>query len=107
MKQHDAERMTEILKRIGGALIQAIPESWTDATLRVEVRTDAEGTSITHSIKSAKRRDIVMGSDDLFAATRELQLFSEQAEEPWTTFEMQVYEKDGQWKFEINFEYAD
>jgi hypothetical protein len=101
-----AERMTAILKRVGGALIEAAPEWWTEATLRVEVRTSSAGTEIKHSIKSEQHpRDIVVGTDELFAVTRELQLLSDQAGEPWAALVMQVRQDGDDWKFAINFEY--
>jgi len=103
-----AEQMTAILRRVGGALIEATPERWTEATLRVEVRTSAEGTTITHSVKSEQHpRDIVLGTDELFEATRELQLLSDRAGEPWAAFVMRVRQESGDWKFDINFEYPD
>jgi len=102
-----AEKMGAILKRIGGALIEATPDWWSAATLRVEVRKSAEGTAIKHSIQSDQHpKDIVVATDDIFTATRELQLLSEQAGEPWSAFVMQVRNENGEWKFNINFEYA-
>jgi hypothetical protein len=103
-----AEQMTAILRRVGGALIEVTPEYWTEATLRVEVRNSVEETEIAHSITSEQNpTDIVVGNDEIFTATRELQLLSAKAGERWAVFVMQLRQEDGEWKFRINFEYPE
>jgi hypothetical protein len=102
-----AENMSAILRRVGGALIEATPEWWSEATLRVEVQKSARGTSISHSIRSEQHpKDVVVATDDIVAGTRELQLLSESAGESWSAFVMQVRQEGDDWKFNINFEYA-
>ena len=104
----DAERMTAILKRVGGELLGATPEGWTEATLRVEVKRSGDNTAITHSIRSEQHpADVAVGTDELYAAPRELQLLADQAGEPWAAFEMREWQEDGDWKFDIHFEYDD
>jgi hypothetical protein len=106
MTEGEAERMSAIMRRLGGALLQAIPEWWSDVTLRVEVRHSAEGTAISHSIASEQHpHDVVVGTDEVFVASRELQLLSAEAGEPWSAFVMRVHQENGAWKFKINFEY--
>lgn len=103
----ETESMTAIVRRISTALIEATPESWTDATLRVEVKKVGEQTSIGHAIHSEQHpKDVVVATDKIFTATRQLQLFSEKAGEPWSAFVMMLRQENGDWKINFKFEYA-
>jgi len=108
MTQEQVAKLNGFMNRIGSGLISATPEWWTDATLRVEVKTATDGgVSISHSITSEQHKDVVVGSDEIFTATRELQLMACDSGEPWSAFIMRVQLEDEQWKFKVNFEYAD
>jgi len=99
--------MNGIVNRIGSGLIAATPEWWTEATLRAEVKNAGDVVSISHSITSEQHKDPVVGSDDIFTATRELQLFADSVGDPWVVFIMRVRLEEEQWKFKVHFEYAD
>jgi hypothetical protein len=102
------EEMTLILRRLASALIEIIPETWTEATLRAEVQRSEEGTSISHSIESEQHpHDVVVGRDDLFRATRELQLLCDEAGQPWSGLIVRAQQVDEQWRFTTKFEYPD
>ena len=99
--------MTPILQRMASALVEATPEWWTAAAMRVEVTHYPEGhTGMAHSIWSEQyRRDLVEPTDDIYRATHELQQLCERAGQPWSALEFQI-EKDGDgWRFQSNFEY--
>src|SRR5262249_48280137 len=98
MTHDDMAQITPILQLIGRALIEATTEWWSDATLRVEVKKSADSVGISHSIKSEQnRKDVVVGTDEIFTATRELQLLSERIGEPWSAFVMHVQREGEEW----------
>jgi hypothetical protein len=102
------QRMTPLLQRIAGALVEATPEEWTEAALRVEFTRHPDGsTTMGHSIWSDHhRRPPVEPTEDIYAATHELHQLCEQCGQPWTALEFWV-EQDGEsWKFRTKFEYA-
>jgi len=108
MTHDDVAQITPILQRLGGALIEALPEWWSDATLRVEVKQSADGVAISHSIQSEQNpKDVVVGTDEIFTATRELQLLSERIGEPWSALVIHVQLEGEKWGFRTNFEYPD
>jgi hypothetical protein len=101
-----ADQMTAILKRIGASVIEATPEWWTEATLRVEAKNSPEGAELSHLITSEEHhKDLVVGTEEIFSGTRQLQLLSEQAGEPSAAFVMKLRQEGGDWKFQIEFEY--
>jgi hypothetical protein len=99
--------VSPILRRLAGALIASIPVEWSEAKLRVEVDRSAEGTSIAHAIQSERHSPgVAVGTEELFVATRELQLLCDEAGEPWLALVVQVEQVEGQWRFSAKFEYA-
>jgi hypothetical protein len=103
---HDG--MTPILHRLASALIEAIPEEWSEVTLRTEVNRAGANTRITHSITSEEHPGVpVLGSEELFLATRELQLLCDETGQPWSALVVRLEEVEGQWRFNANFEYPD
>ena len=106
MAQDLQERMTPILQRLAAALVEATPEWWSEATLRVEVRRSGQDTSISHSIWSDQHpRDVVEATEEIFAASRALQLLCEQAGQPWVGLVFRIEQVGEAWRFESVFEY--
>ena len=101
------ERMTPLLQRIAGALVEATPEWWTEATMRVEVKHDPNGsTGMPHSIWSERHpRDVVEPTDEIYAATRALQQLCEQAGQPWSALVFRIEQAGDGWRFGTDFEY--
>jgi hypothetical protein len=102
------ERMGPVLQELATALVQATPEWWTEATMRVEVQEHSDGTTgMSHSIASEQHpRDIVVATDEIFAATRELQMLCAAASKPWSTLVFRIKQVDEDWNFTTTFEYA-
>lgn len=102
------EQMTPILQRLAHALLEVIPDGWSEATLRAEVRRSTEGTSITHSIRSELHpNEVAVGNDEVFTAARELQLLCDAAGQPWSVLLLRVEQVDGEWRFKLDFQYPD
>jgi hypothetical protein len=98
--------MSTILHRLAGHLIASLPADWSEAQLRVEVTRSEEGVSLAHAIQSERHsRGVAVGTDDLFLATRELQLLCDEAGERWSALVAQVVQEEGQWRFRASFEY--
>jgi hypothetical protein len=100
--------LSPLLPKLASPLIQATPEHWTEATLRVEVKTYPDGRiGLAHDIKSEQYpQDVVSANDEIFALTREIQLLCDQAGHPWSVFTYRVEQVGNNWKFSSNFEYA-
>lgn len=100
------EAMSPILRRLASHLVANLPADWSEAKLRVEVTRSPEGTSLAHSIQSERHsHGLAVGTDDLFLATRELQLLCDAAGEPWSALVAEVEQVEGQWRFTVSFEY--
>jgi hypothetical protein len=99
--------MSPLLQRIASALVEATPEWWTEATMRVEFNRYPDGkTGMPHSIWSDQhQRDLVEPTDDIFAATYALHQLCEQAGQSWSALLICVELADGQWRFKTTFEY--
>src|SRR5262249_25891207 len=101
---HDG--MTPILHRLASALVEAIPEEWSEVTLRTEVSRAGDETSISHSITSEQHPGVpALGTEELFLAARELQLLCDEAGQPWSALVVRLEDEEGQWRFNANFEY--
>jgi hypothetical protein len=102
------EQMTPHLQRLARALVEVIPEGWSEATLRAEVSRSGEGTSITHSISSELHPNgVAVGNDELFLEVRELQLLCDGAGQPWSALVLRVEQSGAEWGVKLNFEYPD
>src|SRR5438552_2819407 len=108
MKTELQERMTPILQRLADALVAAIPESWPEATLRAEVRPPGDAVGIVHAIWSTQDpSESVEATDDIAAATRELQLLGAQGGQAWSALLFEVERGDQGWQFSADFDYLD
>jgi hypothetical protein len=101
------QQMSPLLRQIGSALIEATPEWWTEATMRVEVRRSPNGdTGMPHSIWSEQYpHEVVEATDDIFAATRALQQLCERAGQPWSALLFRIEQVGEGWRFGTDFEY--
>jgi hypothetical protein len=100
------QTMTPILQRIASALIEATPDTWTAATMRVEAKRNPNGElEMPHSIWSDQHPKFAIPTDDLFAATYELQQLCEKAKKPWSALVFRIEQVGDDWKFTTDFEY--
>ena len=99
--------MTPILERSAAALVEATPEWWTDATMRVEVSQHPGGvTGMPHTITSSRHpRDIVVATEDIQDGTYSLQQLCAEAGQPWSALVFRIEQIDGAWRFSTDFEY--
>lgn len=102
------ERMTPILQRIAIALVEATPENWDSATLRVRINERAQGTTgLAHEISSeAFPNELVQPTEELFVATRELQQVCGAAGQPFSKLTLSVRRVGQDWKYESDFDYG-
>jgi hypothetical protein len=102
------DSMAPVLNRIGAALIAATPEHWERFTLKVGVEHKPGGhIGMPHTVSSSEHpQQLVVGTEELFSATRELQLMCEQAGQPWKEMLVEVWLESGQWRFSSDFKYA-
>jgi hypothetical protein len=100
--------MAPLLQRIAGALVEAMPEWWTEAAIRVEVKHHPDTvTGMPHTIWSEQYpRELVVPTDDIYEATRALQQLCEQAGQPWSALVFRVEQVGEEWRFTTNFEYT-
>jgi hypothetical protein len=101
------EQMTPILQRIAGALIEATPEWWAAAAMRVEVKHYQNGdTGMPHSIWSEQHpQDVVEPTDEIYAATYALRQVCKQAGQPWSALVLRIEQVGEGWRFSTEFEY--
>ena len=108
MKTELQERMAPVLQRLAEALVAAIPEAWTAATLRVEVRPQGDGGGIAHAIWSTQDpAETAAATDAVVAATRELQLLCAEGGQPWSALLFEVERGDPGWQHSADFDYPD
>jgi len=103
-----AEQMQPLLQRIGSSLIEATPEAWSEAVLRVIVqRGHGDVTSLSHTISSDMHPgEPCVPTSELFTATRGLQLQCEQVGKPWVALTVRIVQARDQWTFSSDFEYT-
>ncbi|HEY1065550.1 MAG TPA: hypothetical protein VGE52_05560 [Pirellulales bacterium] len=112
MSPESLERLNPLFIDLASALIEATPEWWTEALLRVKaVRTPEEQalpTKKTHKISSREfLKDIVVATDDVVAASRAIQADCDAAGELWSELEFRVEQSGGEWTFHAAFQYPE
>jgi hypothetical protein len=91
-----SEALTPIFRRLTRALIEATPETWSDATLRLQARSDG----LAHAIESEAHPGETMSvTDDVRAVTRELQLACEAEGKPFLGLTFRVRTVADGWRF--------
>jgi hypothetical protein len=99
----------EIIQALGSALIAATPENWDSATLELATDAHAEGhglQGLSHSIHGPLGTvDVVFPSDEVFEATRRLELMFREANEMWKRATVRVWLDGESWRFASDFEY--
>jgi hypothetical protein len=103
-----SDRMTPLLQRLATALVQATPEKWDSAKLLVRVIDRAEGaTEMAHEIACEEfPNELISPTDEIFAATRELQQFCSLSGQPFRTLTFAVNRVGQHWKYETDFGYG-
>jgi hypothetical protein len=97
-----SEALTPIFRRLTRALIESTPESWPDATLRLQARSDG----LAHTIESESRPgEGVEVTDDVRAATREVQLACEAEGKPFLGLTFRIRSVAEGWRFTADFTY--
>lgn len=98
------DEQTPIFQSLANALVEATPEWWTEATLELTV--SAFGTGLAHTISSADfPRDVVVATDEVFDATRALELASVRHGDSWKRCVFRIsQESTGAWRFTADFE---
>lgn len=101
------EQMAPILRRIASALVEATPENWDSAMLRVRMNEHAQGTiGFAHEISSEVfPNEIVWPTDEIFLATRELQQLCGRAGHRFSTLTFAVKRVGQDWEYESDFDY--
>jgi len=98
------DEQTPIFQRLAHALVEATPEWWSSATL--ELTAPASGSGLAHAISSAEYpRDVVVSTDEVFEATRALELASVRHGDSWRRCLFHIVrEPSGAWRFTADFE---
>lgn len=94
-----------VFERLAGALIEATPESWLEATLELTPKQHGSIVSLAHSIYSNEgRREIVEPTEELYSATHNLQLVSERYGDHWSSCIFRVFQEGQAWRFSVTFQ---
>jgi hypothetical protein len=97
-----SDTLTPIFRRLTRALIEATPETWADATLRLQARSDG----LAHAIESESRPGEAMPvTDDLREVTRELRLACEAEGKPFLGLTFRIRSVGEGWRFTADFTY--
>ncbi|MDB5352631.1 MAG: hypothetical protein JWN86_3878 [Planctomycetota bacterium] len=92
-------------KQIVRTLIEATPEWWTSATLELVAPPEGLGRGVSHLIYNPQHpRDIVVPTEDLMAATRELELASLAQGDSWRRCIFRITQEQDNWRFVAEFE---
>ena len=99
---------TPILNAIGSALIAATPEHWKSVTLElVATQPTTLTVGLVHTITSPEgHRDLITPTEDLMAATTELQCLCERYGRPFARIVFEVScDANGSWNFASDLSY--
>ena len=106
--EHTRE-FAEIIQALGSALIEATPETWDSATLELAVDPEAEKfghEGLIHCIRGPEgATEVVCPTDEVYDATRRLELLFRTANEMWKRATVRVRLEGEKWKFVSDFEY--
>ena len=100
------EELSQIFDRLAHALVEATPEWWSVAELELIASADRPGEGLAHSIRSAMYpHDIVVPTDEVFEATRALELAGVRHGDVWHRCVFRVVqEPTGAWLFTAKFD---
>ncbi len=95
-----------LFEQLANALIEATPEWWSEAELELVADQAGQGNGLAHFIRStAFPRDLVMPTDEVFAASRALELASVRHGDSWRRCVFRiVQENSGSWRFTVQFD---
>lgn len=104
------EQQKPIFERIAFALVQATPEHWTSAVLELTSSNAIEPVADTesgfgHSIfNTSHPRDMVFPTDEIYSATRELELLSRDFGDDWKRLIFKIEQSGNDWRYEVDIE---
>lgn len=100
------DEQTPIFRRLADALVEATPEWWSEATLELTAPPSGFGSGLSHVISSAEHPgDVVVATDEVFEATRALELASVRHRDSWVRCVFRIrQEPSGAWRFSADFE---
>jgi hypothetical protein len=100
------EELTPIFIRMAEALVEATPERWSSAVLELVVPQGHLGTGLAHSISNPDfPREIIVPTEELLEATRELELVSERHEDSWDRCVFRIEQGSaGKWRYVAEFD---
>lgn len=102
--RHEDEIHLEIVRQ----LVEATPEWWNRATLKLEM-SSRDGIDVCeHSIANTQHpNDCVEATDELMLATRHLELLYKQRGTPLSSAVFDIWQNsEQQWVFKVNFSYS-
>jgi hypothetical protein len=95
-----------ILTSLWEALIRVLPDGWDSAVLVLETTAGGFGTGLSHSILNEDGQPgLAFPNEDLFLATRRLELGFHQQGLPWRRAIARVWFDGENWRGTINYEY--
>jgi len=97
----------ELYQQIAKTLIQNTPENWSQILLTLEhEEDDLEGSSLEHMLENPEiRNSSIMPPDELYEYTFSLFDLFKNHEKAFKKALIKVYEVEGKWKIETNYEY--
>jgi hypothetical protein len=100
------DEQTPIFRRMADALVEATPEWWSAAALELTAPASGFGSGLEHTISSTEHpRDVVVATDEVFEATRALELASVRHGDSWRRCVFRIaQEPAGAWRFTAEFE---
>lgn len=101
----DQEELLSIYRDLAGALIEATPEWWSQATLELSAPPEGLGKGVAHAISNEDYpRDVVVATDEIMAATRLIELHSLQRSDPWKRCVFRISQDGENWRFSADYE---
>jgi hypothetical protein len=99
------DEQSTVFEKLAIALIEATPEWWTFAELELVAPAEGLGGGLEHSITNSENpSDVVVPTDEIFEATRLLELTSLKDDDTWKRCVFQVRQEDDTWRFTADFE---
>ena len=106
MDQSLQDELPLIFQRLARALVEATPAWWSTAILELTATTSGFGSGLAHAIRSDEHpRDVVVATDEIFEATRALELASVRHGDSWQRCVFRVdQDPSGAWLFAAEYE---
>lgn len=99
------EEQIPIFQQILAALVEATPEWWSFAMLELVTPPLGLGNGVAHSISNSDYpRDVVLPTDELFEATRRLELACKKHGDSWKRCVFRIQEEGESWRYVAEFE---